>query len=140
MALLSEFKAFINRGNVLDLAVGVIIGAAFGKIVSSLTDNLIMPIISAIIGGIDFSNLYIVLGHAPDGANDLAALKALGVPVLAYGNFIGEVINFLILAFVVFMIVRTASKVIKPAEAAPAGDPADVLLLRDILDELKKRN
>jgi len=140
MALLSEFKAFINRGSVLDLAVGVIIGAAFGKIVSSLTDNLIMPIISAIIGGIDFSNLYIVLGHAPDGANDLAALKALGVPVLAYGNFIGEVINFLILAFVVFMIVRTASKVIKPAQAAPAADPADVLLLREILGELKKRS
>ncbi len=140
MALLSEFKAFINRGSVLDLAVGVIIGAAFGKIVSSLTDNLIMPIISAIIGGIDFSNLYIVLGHAPDGANDLAALKALGVPVLAYGNFIGEVINFLILAFVVFMIVRTASKVIKPAQHAPAADPADVLLLREILGELKKRS
>ncbi|WP_221794888.1 large conductance mechanosensitive channel protein MscL [Aquisediminimonas sediminicola] len=140
MALFSEFKAFINRGNVLDLAVGVIIGAAFGKIVSSLTDNLIMPVISAIIGGIDFSNLYIVLGHAPDGANDLAALKAAGVPVLAYGSFIGEAINFMILAFVVFMIVRTASKLIKPAEVAPAGDPADVLLLREILGELKKRD
>jgi large conductance mechanosensitive channel len=139
MTLLSEFKAFINRGNVLDLAVGVIIGAAFGKIVASLTDNLIMPLIAAISGGIDFTNHYVALGQVPEGATDLAAIKAAGVPVLAYGSFIGEIINFLILAFVVFLIVRFANKVVTPAPAAPAAEPADVILLREIRDELKKR-
>jgi large conductance mechanosensitive channel len=139
MSIASEFKDFISRGNVLDLAVGVIIGAAFGKIVTSLTENIIMPVISAVFGGMDFSNNYIALGDVPAGATDLAALKAAGVPVIAYGSFIGEIINFLILAFVIFMIVRTANKAKKPVVEAPAADPADVVLLREIRDELKKR-
>ena len=135
--LFNEFKAFIARGNVLDLAVGVIIGAAFGKIVSSLTDDVIMPVIGFITGGVDFSNKYTVLaGEAPVGAT-LAAAKAAGATVVAWGSFITAIINFLILAFVIFLIVRQANKVMpKPAEA-PAG-PSEVDLLTEIRDALKK--
>ena len=135
--MLSEFKAFIARGNVLDLAVGVIIGAAFGKIVSSLTDDVIMPLISAVTGGIDYSNKYVVLsGTAPEGAT-LAAAKAAGANVLAWGSFITAIINFLILAFVIFLIVRQANKVMPPPAEAPAG-PTEVELLTEIRDSLKK--
>lgn len=135
--MLSEFKAFIARGNVLDLAVGVIIGAAFGKIVSSLTDDVIMPVISAITGGIDYSNKYVVLsGTAPEGAT-LKAAKEAGANVLAYGSFITAVINFVILAFVIFLIVRQANKAFPPPAAAPAG-PSEVDLLTEIRDSLKK--
>lgn len=136
--MFSEFKAFIARGNVLDLAVGVIIGAAFGTIVKSLTDEIIMPVVGAIFGGMDFSNLFIVLGDVPAGtANTLAALRAAGVPVLAYGSFITALINFVILAFVIFLIVRQANKIFaKPADA-PAG-PSEVDLLTEIRDALKK--
>ena len=132
-----EFKAFIARGNVLDLAVGVIIGAGFGKIVTSLTDDLLMPVISAVTGGTDYSNKYVVLsGAAPEGATLEAARKA-GANVLAYGSFISALINFLILAFVIFLIVRQANKMMpKPAEA-PAG-PSEVELLTQIRDSLKK--
>ena len=135
--MLNEFKTFIARGNVLDLAVGVIIGAGFGKIVSSLTDDVIMPVIAAVVGDTDFSSKYIVLsGAAPEGAT-LAAAKESGANVLAYGSFITAVINFLILAFVIFMIVRQANKIMpKPAEA-PAG-PSEVDLLTEIRDSLKK--
>jgi large conductance mechanosensitive channel len=136
--MLNEFKAFVNKGNVLDLAVGVLIGAAFGKIISSFTDDLLMPIIGALTGGgVDFSAKYIALGEVPAGtANSLAAMKAAGVNVFAYGSFVTALINFLILAFVIFMIVRWANKLMKRAD--DAGTPEDVLLLREIRDNLKK--
>lgn len=140
--MLNEFKAFVMKGNVLDLAVGVIIGAAFGKIVTSLTDDLIMPLIGAITGGIDFSKQFILLGNLPAGytgsPTDYAALKAAGASMLGYGAFITAIINFLILAFVIFMIVRSANKLRAPAEAAPAG-PSETDLLAEIRDELRKR-
>ena len=139
--MLSEFKAFIARGNVLDLAVGVIIGAAFGKIVSSLTDDVIMPVISTLTGGIDFSQKYVVLGTIPDGYKGemtYAALKEAGVAMLGYGAFVTAIINFLIMAFVIFLIVRQANRLMPPKEAAPAG-PSEVELLAEIRDELRKR-
>ncbi len=132
--MLSEFKAFLARGNVLDLAVGVIIGAAFGKIVASLTDDVIMPVISFITGGVDFSNKYTVLaGEVPAGAT-LAAAKAAGATVIAWGSFVTAIINFVILAFVIFLIVRQANKVMR----APAAGPSEVDLLMEIRDSLKK--
>ena len=135
--MLSEFKAFIARGNVLDLAVGVIIGAAFGKIVASLTDDVIMPLISAVTGGTDYSSKYVVLsGTAPEGAT-LAAARAAGANVLAWGSFITAVINFLILAFVIFLIVRQANRMMPPPAPAAAG-PSEVDLLTEIRDSLKK--
>lgn len=138
--MLSEFKAFIARGNVLDLAVGVIIGAAFGKIVTSLTDDLIMPFISLITGGgTDFSAKYIVLGGVEkvQAGMSLAAAKAAGANVLAWGSFITAIINFLILAFVIFLIVRQANKMMPPPPAATG--PTEVDLLTEIRDELKKK-
>ena len=119
--MLSEFKTFIMRGNVLDLAVGVIIGAAFGTIIKSLTDDVIMPVITLMTGGgVDFSSKYIVLsGEAPAGAS-LAAAREAGANVLAFGSFVTAIINFVILAFVIFMIVRQANKLMPPPEAAPA--------------------
>lgn len=136
--MLNEFKAFVNKGNVLDLAVGVLIGAAFGKIISSFTDDLLMPIIGALTGGgVDFSAKFIALSDVPAGtAASLAAMKAAGVNVFAYGSFVTALINFLILAFVIFMIVRWANKLMKRAD--DAGTPEDVLLLREIRDNLKK--
>ncbi len=136
--MLSEFKTFIARGNVLDLAVGVIIGAAFGTIVKSLTDDLLMPVIGAIFGGIDFSNYFLPLGAVPEGtAGTLAAMKAANVPVFAYGSFVTSVINFLILAFIIFLIVRQANKLLPKKDDAPAG-PTEVELLAEIRDSLKK--
>ncbi len=135
--MLSEFKTFVMRGNVLDLAVGVIIGAAFGKIVTSLTEDIIMPVISAVVGNTDFSSKYVVLsGPAPAGAT-LAAAREAGATVLAYGSFASAIINFLILAFAIFMIVRQANKLMPPPAAAPAG-PSEVDLLTEIRDALKK--
>jgi large conductance mechanosensitive channel len=135
--MLNEFKTFIAKGNALDLAVGVIIGAAFGKIVSSLTDDVIMPIVGLVTGGIDYSNKYIVLsGAAPVGAT-LADARKAGANVLAYGSLFTAIINFLILAFVIFLIVRQANKMQKPAEAAPSG-PSEIDLLTEIRDSLKK--
>ena len=132
--MFSEFKAFLARGNVLDLAVGVIIGAAFGKIVSSLTDDVLMPAIGMITGGVDFSNKYTVLaGEAPTGAT-LAAARAAGATVIAWGSFVTAIINFVILAFVIFLIVRQANKVMPP----PAAGPSEVDLLTEIRDALKK--
>lgn len=135
--MLSEFKAFIARGNVLDLAVGVIIGAAFGKIVSSLTDDLIMPLISLVTGGdVDFTSKYIVLGGADKVTEgmSLVAARAAGANVLAWGSFITVLINFLILAFVIFLIVRQANKIFVP----PVAGPTEVDLLTEIRDSLKK--
>ena len=137
MSIAAEFKAFINKGNVLDLAVGVIIGAAFGKIVTALTEDFITPILSILTGGINFNDMYTVIGNVPAGTTEtLAGMKAAGVPVFAYGHFITEVINFLILAFVIFMIVRSANKAMK--RGADDATPEDILLLREIRDGLKK--
>jgi len=140
--MLSEFKAFIAKGNVLDLAVAVIIGAAFGTIATSLTGDVIMPVVGAIFGGLDFSRHFIVLGTIPDtftgNAASYAELKAAGVPVLGWGQFVTVVINFIILAFIIFLLVRTANKSMKKGADAPAG-PSEVDLLTEIRDELRKR-
>lgn len=139
-----EFKAFISRGNVLDLAVAVIIGAAFATIVSSLTDDIIMPIVGAVTGGLDFSSHYVLLGPVPDsfeGPRSYDALKAAGVPMLGYGQFLTVLVNFLILAFVIFQLVRMAGRALrKQAEEAPAPGPSeDIVLLREIRDSLRAR-
>ena len=139
MSMSSEFKEFIMKGNVMDLAIGVIIGAAFGKIVDSLVNDIIMPIVGKITGGVDFSNMFVPLADIPAGnAGTYAALKTAGVPMLAYGNFITIVINFVILAFIIFMMVKQVNKMKKAALAAPAATPDDILLLREIRDALKK--
>jgi len=135
--MFSEFKAFIARGNVLDLAVGVIIGAAFGKIITSLTDDVIMPVVGRVFGGLDFSSNYVVLSGDVAPGMSLVAARAAGANVLAYGSFVTAVINFLIMAFVIFQIVRTANKVAPPPAAAPAG-PSEVDLLTEIRDALKR--
>ena len=138
--MIQEFKAFIARGNVLDLAVGVIIGGAFGKIVGSLTDDLIMPVIGWLTGGLDFSSKFIMLGTPPasykGSLEDYAALKKAGVAMLGYGSFITAIIMFVIMAFVIFLLVRQAARMMPPVEA-PAG-PSDVDLLTEIRDALKK--
>lgn len=140
--MLSEFRAFIAKGNVLDLAVAVIIGAAFGKIVTSLTEDVIMPLIGAIFGGLDFSNRFLLLGPIPDGfkgdPTSYAALKEAGVAMIGWGSFVSAVINFLIVGFVIFLLVRQANRIIKKPEDAPAG-PSEVELLTEIRDELRKR-
>jgi large conductance mechanosensitive channel len=140
MGIVSEFKQFAVKGNAMDLAVGVIIGAAFGKIVDSIVNDLIMPVVGAVFGGLDFTNLYAALGEVPAGTGaTLADLKAAGVPVFAYGNFITILLNFIILAFIVFMIVKQVNRMKEEAPpAAPAAPPEDVVLLREIRDSLKK--
>ena len=139
MSMASEFKDFISKGNVMDLAVGVIIGAAFGKIVDSLVNDIIMPIVGKIFGGLDFSNMFVPLAAIPEGnAGTYAALKTAGVPMLAYGNFITIVINFVILAFVIFQMVKMVNRMKKAEPAAPAATPDDIVLLREIRDALKK--
>jgi large conductance mechanosensitive channel len=136
--MLKEFKAFAVRGNVIDLAVGVIIGAAFGKIVDSAVNDLIMPIVAAFIGHLDFSNFFLVLGNAPEGtAMTLDAMKKAGVPVFAYGNFITVAVNFVILAFIIFLMIKQINK-LKGGSPAEAEVKEEVLLLRDIRDSLKK--
>lgn len=141
MSIVSEFKEFAVKGNVIDLAVGVIIGGAFGKIVDSLVADIIMPIVGLVFGRLDFSNLFVVLGTAPPGvANTLADLKKAGVPVLAYGNFITIAVNFVILAFIIFMMVKQINRLKRNDEPAPApATPEDVVLLREIRDSLKQR-
>ena len=143
MGVMSEFKEFAVKGNVMDLAVGVIIGAAFGKIVDSVVNDLVMPIIAAVIGKPDFSNLFFVLGNAPAGtAMTLDALKKAGVPVFAYGNFLTVVINFLILAFIIFLMVKQMNKMKReapPAAVVVVAPPEDVVLLREIRDALLRR-
>jgi len=141
-----EFRDFINRGNVMDLAVAVIIGAAFGKIVTSLTDDIIMPIIGKITGGLDFSSHFIKLGAVPAGytgsLSDYAALKKAGVPLLGWGEFLTQAVNFLIIAFIIFLLVRAINRMSPKADAAPAepaAEPADVALLREIRDELRRK-
>jgi large conductance mechanosensitive channel len=140
MSMASEFKEFAIKGNVMDLAVGVIIGGAFGKIVDSVVGDLIMPVVAAIIGKPDFSNLFVVLGSVPPGtASTLEALKKAGVPVFAWGNFLTIVINFAILAFIIFLMVKQMNKLKRQAPPpAPAATPEDIVLLRQIRDSLKK--
>ena len=144
MSFASEFKQFALKGNVVDLAVGVIIGAAFGKIVDSIVKDLIMPVIGRVLGGLDFSNYYVMLANPPanyNGAMTYEALTKAGVPLFAYGNFITVAINFVILAFIIFMMVKQMNRLRKetpaPEPEAPAT-PEDVVLLREIRDSLKK--
>lgn len=136
MSMGTEFKEFIAKGNVLDLAVGVIIGAAFGKIVASLTEDLIMPVVGWVFGGLDFSTKYVVLSGDVAAGTPLDAARKAGANVLAYGSFMTAIINFVILAWVIFMIVKAANRAMPPA-AAPAG-PSEVELLTEIRDSLKK--
>jgi large conductance mechanosensitive channel len=143
MSISSEFKAFAMKGNVVDLAVGVIIGAAFGKIVDSIVKDLIMPIVGKIFGGLDFSNFCILLSNPPadyKGAMTYADLSKAGIPLFAYGNFITVSVNFMILAFIIFMMVKQVNR-LKASEPPPAppATPEDVVLLRDIRDALTKR-
>jgi large conductance mechanosensitive channel len=142
--MLREFREFAVKGNVIDLAVAVIIGAAFGKIVDSLVGDVVMPLIAALVGRVDFSNLFVVLGTAPPGTSmTLDALKKSGVPVLAYGNFLTIAVNFLLLAFVIFLMVKQINRLRRqpaPAEAPPLPPPEDVMLLREIRDSLRRPN
>ena len=140
MAVLKEFQDFAVKGNVIDLAVGVIIGAAFGKIVESLVNDIVMPVISSLFGGhIDFTNLFIVLGNIPEGIpRTYDALKKAGVPIFAYGNFITISINFIILAFVIFQMIKIVNKIRLIDTPAAPPTPEDVVLLREIRDSLKK--
>lgn len=144
--MLSEFRDFIARGNVLDLAVAVIIGAAFATIATSLTEDMIMPLVGALFGGLDFSSYFVLLGPVPEGysgsPNDYAALKAAGAPVLGWGQFVTVFLNFLILAFIIFLLIKAANRIMARREEAPAeapAEPAEVALLREIRDELRKR-
>ena len=140
--MLKEFREFIAKGNVLDLAVAVIIGAAFAKIVTSLTDDIIMPIVGKIFGGIDFSSHFLLMGDVPAGyqgsLTDYAALKKAGAPVLGWGEFVTQCVSFLILAFIIFLMIKAANKAMRKGPDAPAG-PTEVELLTEIRDELKRR-
>ena len=143
MSFASEFKEFALKGNVVDLAVGVIIGAAFGKIVDSIVKDLIMPIVGRIFGGLDFANYFVALAPPPPnyaGPMTYEALTKAGVPLFAYGNFITIAINFVILAFVIFIMVKQVNRLKRdnPPAPAPPPTPEDVLLLREIRDSLKK--
>ena len=140
--MLREFRDFIARGNVLDLAVAVIIGAAFATIAASLTDDIIMPVIGAIFGGLDFANYFVVLGPVPatfqGDPSSYAALKEAGVAVLGWGQFLTVLLNFLILTFIIFLMIRQANRLMPRKEKATGG-PSEVELLAEIRDELKKR-
>ena len=139
-SIIQEFKECAVKGNMIDLAVGVIIGGAFGKIVDSLVKDIIMPLISVITGGgVDFTQKYIVLGANPNNLQSLDALQKAGVNVLTYGNFLTILINFLILAWVVFLMVKLINRMRRKEEEAPAATPEDIQLLREIRDELKQR-
>src|SRR4051812_49993552 len=136
------FRSFIAKGNIVDLAVAVIIGAAFARIVGALTDEIIMPVVGAIFGGLDFSNYFVMLKPVPAGYHGpmtYAALKAAGVPMLGYGAFVTAAVDFLILAFIIYLMVKYALRIMPKKEVAPAAGPdEEVLLLREIRDSLKK--
>lgn len=136
--MLNEFKAFIAKGNVLELAVAVIIGAAFAKIVTSLTDDIIMPIIGLVFGGLDFSDQYVVLSGAVEPGTPLEAARAAGANVLAWSSLVSALINFLILAWIIFLLVKAANRAMNIRGDAPAG-PSEVELLTEIRDELRRR-
>ena len=142
MAVLKEFREFAVKGNVVDLAVGIIIGGAFGKIVDSLVNDIVMPVISSLLGGkIDFTNLFIVLGSVPDGVpRTFDALKKAGIPIFAYGNFITISINFILLAFVIFQMVKMVNRIRSAEAPPPAVTPEDIILLREIRDSLQKKS
>jgi large conductance mechanosensitive channel len=140
MGMMHEFKEFALKGNVIDLAVGVIIGAAFGKIVESAVSDLIMPLVSAVIGKVDFSNMFLILGSVPAGIpTTLDAMKKAGVPVFAYGSFLTVAINFAILAFIIFLMVKQINRLKRREAVVPTAAPAeDIVLLREIRDSLKR--
>lgn len=139
MSIASEFREFAIKGNVVDLAIGVIIGAAFGKIVDSVVNDLVMPIVGRLFGGLDFTNYFIALKEIPPGIpQTLDAVKKAGVPVFAWGNFITVAINFMILAFIIFLMVRQINRMKRAAPPPPPATPEDVVLLREIRDSLKK--
>ena len=142
MGMMQEFREFAVKGNVIDLAVGVIIGSAFGKIVDSVVSDLIMPLVGLVFGKLDFSNLFLVLGSVPEGTvMTLDALRKAGVPVLAYGNFITVAVNFLILAFIIFLMIKQINRLKRSAPPAPDVAPAtpeDIVLLREIRDSLNR--
>lgn len=137
MGMVSEFKEFIARGNVLDLAVAVVIGAAFGRIVTALVDGMVMPLVGMAMGGTDFSQLYVAL----DGRDyaSLAAAQEAAAPVITYGAFLQTIVDFLLVAFVIFLVVRAYNRMRPPKAEAPAATPEDILLLREIRDELRRR-
>ncbi|QID16416.1 large conductance mechanosensitive channel protein MscL [Nitrogeniibacter mangrovi] len=140
MSFMSEFKEFAVKGNVVDMAVGVIIGGAFGKIVSSLVNDVVMPVVGRLVGGVDFSELYINLGAGQ--FDSLAAAEKAGAPLVKYGVFINTSINFLIIAFVIFLAIKAINKMKRetpPEPEAPKADPEDITLLREIRDSLKQR-
>ena len=138
MGMVKEFREFAVKGNVMDLAVGVIIGGAFGKIVDSVVNDLIMPIVSAIIGKPDFSNLFLTLGPVPPGTPmTLEAVRKAGVPVFAYGSFLTAVFYFILLALIVFVMVKQMNR-LKRTAPPPAAPPEEVVLLREIRDSLRK--
>ncbi len=135
MGMISEFKEFVSKGSMMDMATGIIIGAAVTAVVSSLVDDLIMPIVSLFTGGVDFSNLFAVMG---DGEySTLTAAQEAGASVFAYGSFINAIINFLIISFVIFMIIKAVNSMKKKEEEKPAAPPEEVVLLREIRDNLK---
>ena len=136
MGMISEFKEFVSKGSMMDMATGIIIGAAVTAVVTSLVDDLIMPIISLFTGGIDFSNLFAVLGEGEYAT--LAAAQEAGASVFAYGSFINALINFLIISFVIFMIIKAVNSMKRKEEEKPAAPPEDIILLREIRDNLKK--
>jgi len=140
MSFMSEFKEFAVKGNVIDLAIGVIIGGAFGKIVDSIVNDLIMPVVGRLFGNLNFADMFVALKDIPPGTTmTLEAVKKAGVPVFAYGNFITISLNFAILAFIVFMMVKQVNRMKKEASPpAPPATPEDVVLLREIRDSLKK--
>lgn len=142
--MLKGFRDFINRGNVIDLAVAVVIGAAFTGIVKSLTDDLLMPVVGWLVGDLDFSNYFIRLGPLPASyagdPDNYAALKAAGVPMIGYGQFVTAAVNFLIVAFIIFLLVRAVKKAIPDKDVPTPAEPADVALLREIRDELRSQN
>ena len=141
MSMLKDFRDFAIKGNVIDLAVAVIIGGAFGKIVDSLVKDIIMPLIGRVVGGLDFQNYYFMLASPPSGYSGPMTYDALtkaGVPLLAYGNFITVALNFAILAFIIFLMVRQINKLRNSTPPAPPATPEDVLLLREIRDSLKR--
>ena len=140
--MLQGFKDFINRGSVVDLAVAVIIGAAFTGIVTSLTDDIIMPVIGWMIGDLDFSNYFVRLGSLPatyrGDPDNYTALKEAGVPMIGYGEFLTAAVNFLIIAFIIYLIVRSLKQMVPDKDVPQAAEPAEVALLREIRDELRK--
>ncbi len=141
MSFASEFREFAVRGNVVDLAVGVIVGGAFGKIVDSLVNDIVMPVVGRFVGGLEFSNYFIPLARIPDGVpHTLEAVKKAGVPVVAWGNFVNVALNFVILAFIVFLMVRGINRLRRQQEPpAPPAPPEQVVLLREIRDTLRSK-